>query len=75
MSNIYRTYDSGWNRTGYSDKPQYPGQQPCRNGIDFPPLCPECGGGITRVVLTMDGYVASCAKGHRVDQQAVALDA
>lgn len=66
----YRTYDRAWNRTGYADAPQYPGQQPVRDGVDFAPTCGTCGGGIVSVRRTVDapgGYVARCAKGHRLE--------
>jgi hypothetical protein len=32
----YRTYDAAWNRTGWADAPQYPGQAPVVDGMDYP---------------------------------------
>lgn len=36
MTLYYRTYTPGWKTTGWCTTPQYPGQQPCANGEDFP---------------------------------------
>jgi len=33
----YRTWDKAWNPTGFTDDPQYPGQQTCRFPLDWSP--------------------------------------
>lgn len=70
----YPTYDKHWNRTGYSYTPQYSGQAALAK--DFPIACPECGGGIVRVVCLANAgtdfpNVAKCAKGHEFGEEVV----
>jgi hypothetical protein len=54
----YRTYDSAWNRTGYSDTPQYSGQQP--QTADY--QC-HCGAAMARWSV---GWGAFCGNGHEM---------
>ncbi len=34
---FYRRYSPQWDRTGWADTPQYAGQQPCVDEMDYPP--------------------------------------
>ncbi len=34
---FYRRYDAQWNRTVWGEAPQYSGQQPARDDMDYPP--------------------------------------
>ena len=85
---LYRTYDSQWNRTGYSVIQQYPGQR--QTIFDFPIKCPDCGGGWKVIsflewaycrgwaehapeIKSPDGYLAYCANGHIHPTQSAVL--
>lgn len=80
----YRTYDSAWNRTGYSSEPQYPGQA----GVtaDYPAKC-HCGAEmlgcgeaswlrsrskLPSALSDAQGYVAWCRNGHEMEKAELA---
>lgn len=44
---LYPVYGEDWERTGFSTRPSYPGQQPVTHA--FPLKCPKCGMGISGV--------------------------
>ena len=47
MKAHYIVYDKNWNKIGYSDQQQHPGQPATTE--DFPVKCPQCGAGILGV--------------------------
>ena len=78
----YRTYDSAWNRTGYSDTPQYSGQAALTE--DYPAKC-RCGAGMLGCgearwlafrgqnvpvwVVGRTDYVAWCRNDHEMSKE------
>lgn len=75
----FRTYDPQWNRTGYSDAPQYPGQFGLTD--DYPAKC-HCGAGMALCGekwwlrfrgrnVDGDGYGAWCANDHEMQRVTV----
>ena len=81
---MFRTYDSQWNRAGYSAERQYSGQLDLTE--DYPPRC-ECGAemrgcgdagwirfrghGAPQWVADRDDYAAWCRNGHEMVKHSV----
>lgn len=75
MSDLYRTYNPQWNRTGHAAEPQYSGQERIMDGMDFPAVCPECKSGYVAFggVFQVPGGVMICQKGHQVVREKIVL--